>query len=96
MRVSLHLYFKFNFTKFCSETTLSETTLKGHGLVLLCLVVIIIMKLHLSCIISFAIDFPVCFCQSVRDVDAGKGFILNKGTQVVTLIFVNDYPEKVW
>ena len=32
--------------------------------------------------------------QSLRDVDAEKGYILNKGTQVITLIFVNDYPEK--
>ncbi len=35
------------------------------------------------------------FHQSMRDVDAEKGFILNKGAQVITLIFVVDYPEKV-
>ncbi|CAB4028375.1 exportin-T, partial [Paramuricea clavata] len=32
--------------------------------------------------------------QSVRDVNAEKGYILNKGAQVITLIFINDYPEK--
>lgn len=31
----------------------------------------------------------------MRAVNAEKGYILNKGVQVVTLIFINDYPEKV-
>ena len=31
----------------------------------------------------------------MRGVNAEKGFVLNKGAQVITLIFVNDYPEKV-
>ncbi|XP_028410861.1 exportin-T-like [Dendronephthya gigantea] len=32
--------------------------------------------------------------KSMSDVNAEKGFILNKGAQVIVLIFVNDYPEK--
>ena len=32
----------------------------------------------------------------MREVNAEKGFVLNKGAQVITLIFINDYPEKVY